>query len=62
MFGMAGDADADSEVGAAIDEELNDPGVRPIKVSQGVEDRGLAAYAVGIDVSAGVNGSEKCDY
>jgi hypothetical protein len=55
MFAIAGNAGADGEVGATIDQELDDLGVRPVKVGQSVEDRGLATYTVSVDVGEGIN-------
>jgi hypothetical protein len=52
---VAGDAGADGEVGATIDEELSDFGVHGVEVGQGVKDWGLTADAVGVDVGAGVD-------
>ena len=54
-FVVPGNAGADCEVGTAIDQQLGDFGVHAFEVGQGVEDRGLAADAAGVDVSAGVD-------
>ncbi len=52
---MSGDAGANTQVSTSIDEQLADFGVAGVVVGQGVEDRRLAAYPVGVDISASVD-------
>jgi hypothetical protein len=54
VFAMTGDAGADSEVGATINQKFDAFGVRRVKVGQCVKDRGLAADAVRVDLGARV--------
>ena len=55
MFAVAGDARADGQIGASIDQQLGNFGIRAGEVGERVEYRGLAADAVDVDVSAGVH-------
>jgi hypothetical protein len=55
VFVMAGDAGADRQVGAALDEQFANFGVDTLEVGQSVEDRSLSPGANGVNVGAGVD-------
>ncbi len=54
-FVVARDAGTDSEVGAAIDEELSDFGVHALEMGQGMEHRRLTTDAARVNVGTGVD-------
>jgi hypothetical protein len=55
MFAVAGHAGADSQIGAAIDQQFGDFGIRAAEVRERVKNGSLAADAVNVDVSASVH-------
>jgi hypothetical protein len=52
---VAGDAGASVQVGAVVDQELADSRLTDGVISERMEDRGLATYAIEVHFGAGVN-------